>query len=392
MHSLRIALIAHRFEQHDGQGRVNYEIAKRAAACGHRLTLLTAHCAPELGALPNITVVPLGSEKLPSQLLRDLAFACASSAWLRGRRRDFDIVQANGYTTWAKCDLVTTHFSHTAWGRSTHFPFSKSLHPYALYQRFFTFVNSGIERLVFHRASRIIAVSDMVRDEVLRLGVPASNLQVIYNGVDVTEYHPGDAERESFYLPLDVPMALFVGDIRTSRKNLDTVLFALRQVPRLHLAVAGDTQGSAFPAMASRLGVQKRVHFLGKVTNMPTLMRAVDLFVFPSRYEAHPLVVLEAMASGLPSVLALTVGSVSSFRECFAVLEDPEDAEGLASLLQMLLDDPEKRAKLGEAARSRAMELTWDRTVEQYLATYLNVFDSRPRPAGRESFALEAGR
>ncbi|CCH65303.1 glycosyltransferase [Richelia intracellularis HM01] len=58
-------------------------------------------------------------------------------------------------------------------------------------------------------------------------------------------------------------MALFAGDIRTSRKNLDTILYALLQVPNIHLAVVGDVETSPFPGLATSLGLEKRVHFFG---------------------------------------------------------------------------------------------------------------------------------
>jgi glycosyltransferase involved in cell wall biosynthesis len=359
---------------------------------GHRLTLLTAHCAPELEATANVTVVLIGNERLPSQLLRDFAFARASSEWIRAHRHETDVIQVNGYTTWETCDVATAHFVHSAWARSPWYPFRGSLRPRSLYQRLFTSLNGWFERLVFRRAEKIIAVSDAVAEEVIRLGIPRSKVQVIYNGVNVEEFRPGPAERERFGLPAGLPLALFVGDIRTTRKNLDTVLLALQGVPELHLAVAGETAGSEFPSMASRLGLGKRVHFLGKTSAIPALMRSVDLFVFPSRYEAHPLVVLEAMASALPSVLASTVGSVSSFSECFAVLQDPDDAEGLATLLRGLLNDPARRAALGSAARARAISLTWELTVAQYLAFYQEVQRRTPQARSRNtSVELRAG-
>jgi glycosyltransferase involved in cell wall biosynthesis len=388
--TLHLALIAHRFQQNDGQGRVNYEVACRAASMGHKLTLLTAHCAPELAAMSNVSVVLIGNENLPSQLLRDFAFARASSEWIRAHRHEVDVVQANGYTTWEKCDVVTAHFVHAAWARSPWYPFRGSLQPRSLYQRLFTRVNAWFERRVYLKADKVIAVSDAVAAEVIRLSISQSKVQVIYNGVDIKEFQQGPAERERFRLPAGVPLALFVGDIRTTRKNLDTVLLALQQLSELHLAVAGDTAGSVFPEMASRLGLERRVHFLGKTSAIPALMRSVDLFVFPSRYEAHPLVVLEAMASGLPSVLASTVGSVSSFSECFEVLQNPDDAQGLAALLKGLLDNPERRTALGAAARARAVGLTWERTVAQYLAVYQAV-EAQGAHAQATPIAVEVG-
>ncbi len=66
------------------------------------------------------------------------------------------------------------------------------------------------------------------------------------------------------------PLALFVGDIRSRRKNLELVLHALTEVRGLHLAVVGDTARSPYPAMAAELGVMDRVHFLGYRRDVPS--------------------------------------------------------------------------------------------------------------------------
>ena len=99
-------------------------------------------------------------------------------------------------------------------------------------------------------------------------------------------------------------------------------------------------------------------------------MRSVDLFVFPSRYEAHPLVILEAMASGLPVIVSKNVGSAGTFGDVLEVLDEPDNAERLAQIMTNLLRSPERRAELSQRARARALELSWDKTTAAYLALY----------------------
>ena len=366
----RLVLIAHRFQRHDGQGRVNYEVARAALECGTETTLLGAHCAPEIANHPMATFVPLGKESLPTQLLRNLAFARQSAAWLRKNRRPDDLVQANGFITWEPCDIVTAHFVHTAWAKSAYYPYHASLRPYALYQRAFTKLNARWERRAFRTARRIIAVSEIVADNILELGVSPQQIQVIYNGVDTEEFSPGFADRASFSLPEGVPLALFVGDIRSPRKNLDTLLRSIVLVPGLHLAVAGDVKGSPAPDRVRELEIASRVHFLGKTTRIADLMRSVDFFVFPSLYEAHPLVILEAMASGLPIILSRNIGAVGSFGDALVVLEEPENELQLGQLIAHLLANPQRRQQLGEKARQRALDLRWSETTAAYLQTY----------------------
>ena len=377
--SLRVALVAHRFQRNDGQGRVNYEVARAALGQGCAVTLLAAHCAEEIASHPNARFVRIGKEKLPTQLLRNLAFASESARWLREHRSEFDLLQANGFITWESCDIVTAHFVHSSWVKSPYYPFSGSLRPYALYQRAFTGLNARWERRTFRSAGHVIAVSEAVRDDVAQLGVPRDRIEVIYNGVDTEEFAPGASERGSFDLPLEVPLALFVGDIRSPRKNLDTLLRALKDVSTLHLAVAGETKGSPALDLVRTLGLGDRVHFLGKTSRIASLMRSVDMFVFPSRYEAHPLVVLEAMASGLPIILSKNIGSVSSFGQLIDVLEDPEDQAALSGLMSALVASPERRKRIGDLARERALKLGWAATTEAYLNAY-RAFAKSPSP------------
>ena len=98
-------------------------------------------------------------------------------------------------------------------------------------------------------------------------------------------------------------------------------------------------------------------------------MRAADLFVFPSRYEACTLVLLEAMASGLPIITASTAGGAELVDDdCGLVLTDPEDVEGLIRAMKKLVSEPALRASMGRAARERALQHTWEDMTEKYLA------------------------
>lgn len=363
-------LVAHRFQRNDGQGRVNYEVVKALLAQGYQLTLLTAHCEKDIEQHPGARIVRLHNDRFPTQLLRNIVFANQSARWIRKHRHEFDLVQGNGFITWAPCDIITAHFVHTAWAKNEHYPFGRSLRPYNLYQRAFTALNARWERKTFLQAKQIIAVSEVVAEDIAALGVPAERIEVIYNGVDTTEFVPGPEERASFQLPGGLPMAVFVGDIKSPRKNLETLLRAAALIPELHLAIAGDVQGSSAPERAQALGLKDRAHFLGKTRRVPALMRSVDFFVFPSRYEAHPLVVLEAMASGLPTVISRNIESARSFKDTVVVLQEAESAEELAGLIRELIASPNKRKQLGAAARERALALEWSRTTQAYQNVY----------------------
>jgi len=373
---IRLAIVSHRFQRNDGQGRVNFEVANAALQCGIHVTILASVCAEELSSHPLCRFVKIGNEQLPTELLRNLVFARSSARWLRAHRHELDIVQANGFVTWEPCDVVAAHFIHAAWGKSPWYPF-KTFRPYSLYQRLYTVLNTRWEKRAFLRAKRVIAVARPLVRELVDIGVPEQNIEVVWNGVDTEQFHPGEANREHFGLPSGVPIALFVGDIRTPRKNLETVLRALRDVPDLFLVVAGAVERSPYPAMALELGVYRRVLFLDQVTAMPLLMRSVDMFVFPSRYEAHPLVLLEAMASGLSSIVSGTFGAGEFLGDGGLILKDPNDVEGLAACMKSLASDPTTRKWMGAAGRSRAHEMQWSTMADQYLRIFYSVMEQQ---------------
>lgn len=365
----RIALVSHRFQKNDGQGRVNYEVASAALAAGCYVTILAIHCERVLASHPNCRFVQISSESIPLRLNRDLHFAFVSARWLRKHRGELDLVMVNGFVTWEKSDLNAVHFVHTAWARNPWYPF-RSLKPYSLYQRIFTSLNCRWEKAAFLRSRRIIAVSRPLVAELTQLGVRKEDIEVIWNGVDTEQFCPGQPSRETFRLPARVPMALFIGDIQTPRKNLETVLLAIKNVEGIHLAVAGSTRRSPYPAMAAKLGIDNRVHFLEKVTDVPLLMRSVDVFAFPSRYEAHPLVLLEAMASGLPSVVSGTFGAEEFLAGSGIILKDPNDDAELSEAIRRILSNPELAHSMGRMGRARALEMQWSVMA----ATYLQAF------------------
>ena len=126
---------------------------------------------------------------------------------------------------------------------------------YGFYQWLFTAFNARWEKQAFQKAQVVVAVSEKVAHELVKIGVPRSRIRVIINGVDLDEFTPGESNRQKLGLPENVTLALFAGDIRTPRKNLDTVLHALVKVPDLHLVVVGHTQNSPFPQLAASLGL-----------------------------------------------------------------------------------------------------------------------------------------
>jgi glycosyltransferase involved in cell wall biosynthesis len=375
---MKLCIVTPQIVKGDGQGRANYEVVKAALEQGAEITLVTSQLASDLQQNACINWIALPLRRLPTKLLKDIDFANRSAAWVNKHRAMFDLVMVNGCVTWATGDINAAHFIHHAWLRSSVHPVRSQRNPYGFYQWLYSKLNAHWERPAFQQAQITIAVSAKVGQELVEIGVKSESIHIISNGVDLEEFYPGNyiseeiaLRRQSWNLPASVPLALFIGDIRLKRKNLDTVLHALRQVPQLHLAVVGRVEGSPYPQMAEELGVTQRVHFLDFQRNIADLMRIADLFVFPSHYEPFGMVVLEAMACGLPVVITATIGAAEVINpECGFVLPISDDRVALAQVLQQLVDDPELGRRMGQAGRAIAEQHSWSSKARQYLQLF----------------------
>lgn len=375
---MKLCIVTHSLVKGDGQGRVNYEVACEAIRRKHHVTVLASKVAPELEKHHQVNWVPISVQGLPTELIRNMMFAWQSANWLNKHGNEFDLIKANGAITWAKSDVNAVHFVHNSWLKFSNLQaapspkkpiFNPKIFLYNFYQWFYTKLNSVWEKEAFNNTKVVVAVSDKVAEDLQEIGVSEDAIRVISNGVDVEEFSPGNGgSRQPWNLPKDVTLAMFAGDIRLPRKNLDTVLHALVEVPDLHLAVVGVTDGSPYPQLAKSLGLDERVHFLGFRRDVPSLMKVVDLFVFPSRYEPFGLVVTEAMATGLPVITASCTGAAPLVTpEAGIVLGDPNDTKALAQALQKLSINPDLRIKMGENAREIALKHTWKNMAQQYV-------------------------
>ena len=364
---MKILLVCQNIVSGEGQGRVNVEVVRELLGRGHAVTIVADRLDDALADHAGVAWIKVGVAAFPTQLLKDLVFTSQATWHARKHRADHDVVFTTGFTLWGRSDVCAVHYVHDAWLRSPVHTSKVQTGPYGAYQWLYTRLHCWFERHALKQARSVIAVSEKIKDELRAIDVPASRIDVIPNGVDVEEFSPGTIHRKAVGLPPTVPLALFAGDIRTPRKNLDTVLHAMVAVPELHLAVAGTVTDSPYPALSTSLGIDDRVHFLGYRSDIPDLMRAADLFVFPSRYEACTLVLLEAMASGLPVITAETAGGAELVPpEAGVVLKDPDNIAGLEQALQRLLASPEKRRVMGEAARAVAESHSWKDMARQY--------------------------
>lgn len=369
---IEIAIITHKIIRNDGQGRVNFEVAKAAAARCKKVYLISAEVAPEILMLPNVRWIKVTHGPFPTAILRNLWFSFGSSSALRRIRDPKLLVVTNGAVTLSRSDINAAHFVHSGWLKSEYNEFVFSVK--GIYQRFYTYLNSKLERMAFGRSESIVAVSSRIFGELIQINIDKGRVHVVHNGVDEEEFKPGASDRIKLGLPDNKVIVLFVGDIATDRKNLGLVMRAAIDLPEVHLVVVGDDRKTPFVAEAQRLGIASRVQFMGFRRDVGDLMRASDIFVLPSRYEPWGLVVVEAMATGLPVIVSKNVGAAEIIKDGEGiVLEDPNNVEQLNQALRRLVSSRDLRMEIGQRAYEKARQYSWKIVAGRYVDIFYKI-------------------
>lgn len=229
----------------------------------------------------------------------------------------------------------------------------------------------------------VMAVSDKVRSEIrAHYGRPADTVMVIPNGVDLETFHPDlvprwcKTMRERMGLGKDRFVLLFVGH-RFRNKGARYAVETVARLPeRAVLVIVGDDRPESIRDPRGELSPlvrSGRVLFAGFERDIRRYYAAADALIFPSYYESFGLVVLEAMAVGLPVVTARTVGmgcDIIRDGENGFVVDRPWDVEGMAERVRLLMEDPKLAQRIGARARKVAESYSWDRYAAQTLSVY----------------------
>jgi glycosyltransferase involved in cell wall biosynthesis len=233
----------------------------------------------------------------------------------------------------------------------------------------------------------IAAISDGVRDALLRSGVDAARIRVVPSGIDFAPFETTfdrASIRTRFGIPEGVVLALNVAALAPHKAQADLLDAAARlraRFPMLRIWIAGE--GPLRETLLRRhqaLGLGETVRFLGFRDDVEDLLRAADLFCISSHLEGMGTSILDAMAAGLAVVATRTGGipEVVSDGET-GILVPPGDPTALAGALEKLGRDPSLRAALGAAGRSRVRAYSADRTAELTREVYLEAWARRSR-------------
>ncbi len=214
---------------------------------------------------------------------------------------------------------------------------------------------------------------------------PPERLTVIENGIDLGRFRPDAADRIRVRRELGIAEdAVVIGTVSrlVALKNVAGLIRAVATLPAQLVIVGDGPERAALEA----LGV-KNVRFLGQREDVARLLRSFDVFALFSRTEGHPLVVLEAMATGLP-VVATAVGGIPGIIDEgeTGFLVPPDDEVALTRALAPLLADRGRLAVMGTRACTVARDrYSAERMVDDYLALY-----ARCGPRGEEQRWLQS--
>lgn len=222
------------------------------------------------------------------------------------------------------------------------------------------------------RSTGLLAVSQALKDDMIALGMPGERIAVHHTGLDHARFRPMDRAAARATLPglppVGTPLLATVGAL-IPRKGQHFVIAALPTLPGAHLAVAGKGDDEdMLRALALRLGVTDRVHFLGQVAHddLPTLYAGADVMVLPSASEGLANAWVEALACGAPVVIPDIGGAREVVDRPAAGRIAARDAQAIAEAVRAILSDP----PLSMDTAASAARFSWERNAEALEAHY----------------------
>ncbi|MCW2806955.1 MAG: glycosyl transferase, group 1 [Marmoricola sp.] len=418
---LRIALLSYRSKPHcGGQGVYVRHLSRELVALGHSVEVFSGQPYPELDEGVVLTKVPsldLYREPDPFRTprpseIRDLidveevltmwtagfpepkTFSKRVARILRDRLDDFDIVHDNQVLGYGMLDiaemgfpLITSIHHPITFDRRIDIEAATTWRKKLTLRRWYGFLR--MQGKVARSVGRILTVSESSRrDIVTDFGVDQAHLQVIPLGVDDVFGPPSKprvAGRIVAMASADAPM-----------KGIATLLEAfakLRTERDVELVlVTRPTPGGRTEKLIERLGIAEHVAFVNGISDaeLVQVMGSAELACVPSLYEGFSLPTAELMACETPLVVS-RAGAIPEVvgpdGEC-ADLVAPGDVDELESAIAALLDDPERRARMGKAGRRRVLErFSWRAVAEATAAAYDEVIASSTHTTTTEETA-----
>jgi glycogen(starch) synthase len=336
-----------------------HALSRDQAAMGHDVTVLTIgddDNRPRCEERDGYTVVrrPATAEVLGNSLSAGVA------RFLR-QADDYDVIHAHSHLYFStNLAALKRRLDSTPLAITNHGLYSQSAPEWV-----FRWYLRTLGRATFDSADAVFCYTDADASRLREFGV-RTDIHVVPNGIDQTRFSPDGPERDRV---AGDPAVLFVGRLVEGKRPGDA-LAAIERVRESHPGVqlsfvgTGPLRDDLERRVAER-GLDGAVELLGEVPHeaMPTVYRAADLFVLPSRAEGLPRTVLEALATGTP-VVTSDLSQLRSVVDEAGVTVPIGDSEEFADALTALANDTDRYARYSARGRERvATEHSWDDTA-----------------------------
>jgi glycosyltransferase involved in cell wall biosynthesis len=292
-------------------------------------------------------------------------------------KNDFDVVHVHGFRKFETyVALFVAHIKKKKVILTTHNPFSTPRKSRSLSSFLLKFHDITFGKWFSKKIDKIITVVKS-ETEILtnEFKVPKENIVTIPNGVEEAYFTKGDSQQflKEFNIKKEDWQAIVIGCGRLNiMKGFQNLKQAVTDFPKVLFFIAGGDDGYQKKLKKIFFGFQN-VKFSGyflPTTNVINALAASDIFVLPSIHEPFGIILLEAMASGLP-VIATTVGGPKEFIPAgTALFADPAIPEQWSQMISKLLDSATLRKDLSEKGNKLAQRYRWNKIAEKIFQLY----------------------
>jgi glycosyltransferase involved in cell wall biosynthesis len=232
----------------------------------------------------------------------------------------------------------------------------------------------------------VLANATPIRDALISEdGFAPGKLRVIHNGVDTEKFQQAQRDRARLFPDVGTEiLVVLVGNMHSDVKGHPWLIAAaptvLREFPEVRFVFAGDGESRpTFAAQVAQLGLEGKVKFLGRRSDIPEILASCDLAVLPSRAEGLPNAVLEYMAAGLPTIASRVGGTAELVQDGVTGLLVPaEDANALAGALLQFLRNPERARQIATNGQRFAVEnFSFERLIREIDELYAELLERR---------------
>jgi glycosyltransferase involved in cell wall biosynthesis len=375
-----LQIVPHFNPRFGGEVNVCYNLSKQLAKKGHNVTILTSDFRFDKNYAKNAEI--FGVQVIPFHTRISIGlfvYTPSINNWLRKNVKKFDLIHLHPFRSYQnKCCMnfaLKNNIPYILQAHGSLIPFLEKPKLKKLYD--FSWGNQLLKN-----ASKLIAVSQVEKDQYLNMGLPEKKIEIIYNGIDVSEYETlperGNFRKKHNIAP-DEKIILYLGRL-FKHKGLDFLVDGfsnlLDQYQDAILVIVGPDDGylSILNEQIKMLDVEKNVLFTGPLYKNEKLEAFVDadVLIYPGQIEIFGLVPFEAIMCGTPVIVNDDCGCGEIIKEgqCGTVIKYGDIAE-LSKKIDKILANPadsKEQVKHGQIFISR--NLAYEVTIEKFLELY----------------------